>query len=86
MLVLRHHGFTFNKQGNKQMANYYDAWGATYDNEGIVTVWQLNSAAGIYKAESVEEAQKAADSIILSLKGSNLAAVFYNTIESLTVA
>jgi hypothetical protein len=70
----------------KQMANYYDAWGATYDNEGIVTVWQLNSAAGIYKAESVEEAEKAADTINLSLKGSNLAAVFYNTIESLTVA
>jgi hypothetical protein len=70
----------------KQMANYYDAWGATYDNEGIVTVWQLNSAAGIYKAESVEKAEKAADRINLSLKGSNLAAVFYNTIESLTVA
>jgi len=68
------------------LANYYDACVATYDNEGIVTVWQLNSAAGIYKAESVEEAQKAADKINLSLKGSNLAAVFYNTIESLTVA
>lgn len=68
------------------MANYYDAWGATYDNEGIVTVWQLNSAAGIYKAESVEEAQKAADSINLSLKGSNLETVFYKTIEGLTVA
>jgi hypothetical protein len=68
------------------MANYYDSWGATYDNEGIVTVWQLNSAAGIYKAESVEEAQKAADSINLSLKGSNLETVFYKTIEGLTVA
>jgi hypothetical protein len=68
------------------MANYYDAWGATYDNEGIVTVWQLNSAAGIYKAESVKEAQKAADSINLSLKGSNLETVFYKTIEGLTVA
>ncbi len=66
------------------MANYYDAWGATYDNEGIVTVWQLNSAAGIYKAESVEEAQKAADKINLSLKGSNLETVFYKTIEGLT--
>jgi len=68
------------------MANYCDAWGATYDNAGIVTVWQLNSAAGIYKAESVEEAQKAADKINQSLKCSNFAAVFYNTIESLTVA
>ena len=68
------------------MANYYDAWGATYDNEGIVTVWQLNSAAGIYKAESVEEAQKAADRINLSLKGLNLDTVFYKTIEGLTAA
>jgi len=68
------------------LANYYDAWGATYDNAGIVTVWQLNSEAGTYRAESAEEAQKAADKINLSLKGSNLAAVFYNTIESLTVA
>jgi len=70
------------------MTNYYDVALATYDNEGIVTVWQLNSAAGIYKAESVEEAQKAAAQINLSLKGSNsnLAALFYNTIEGLAVA
>ena len=68
------------------MTNYYDAAGATYDNEGIVTVWQLNSAAGTYKAESVKEAQKAVDKINLSLKSSNLETIFYKTIESLTVA
>lgn len=66
------------------MTNYYDAWGATYDNESIVTVWQLNSKPGVYKAESVEEAQKAADKINLSLKAPNLATVFYETIEGLT--
>jgi hypothetical protein len=68
------------------MTNYYDTALATYDNEGIVTVWQLNSEAGTYKAESVEEAQRVADRINLSLKHSNLETVFYETIEGLAVA